>query len=523
VKGSTFRRCGCRDPETGKQYPRGKCPRLLSNKRADRDHGSWWGTFDAPRGPDGKRRQVWLGPFETETEADTELATEISRLGAGGHVRDKKLKVADYLKSWLEGKQRSLKPKTWESYDEAVRLYFVPALGHLRMNDLRDHHVNDLVEAMGQINRPLPDGEKPSDLLKRILAVRADDARRELPPGEIRHKKSTKPLSPARIKRIIAVLDSALNAAVKAKKLDTNPRTHVELPRVKKVRPMVWTKPRVQRWLAKGEVPGPVMVWTPKQTGAFLDFAVEERLYSLYHLTAFRGLRRAEIAGLPWTELDLDEGLLTVSETAPDDAHGDPDDPKSEAGNRTLSLDPATIEVLQAWQHRQERECAAAGDSWIDSGKVFTDPDGNPVRPDWISQRFDALIDKYGAIRKGHAEGKTIERLARRHWVSEATVEVALSEPLPPIRYHDLRHGSATLSLAAGVPMKVVSETLGHSKSGFTSDVYTSVIPEVHQAAAEAMAAIVPRNRSWQQEADEERRGLRRPRPRPGRPNDRSR
>jgi hypothetical protein len=71
--------------------------------------------------------------------------------------------------------------------------------------------------------------------------------------------------------------------------------------------------------------------------------------------------------------------------------------------------------------------------------------------------------------------------------------------------------------------MKVVSETLGHSKSGFTSDVYTSVIPEVHQAAAEAMAAIVPRNRTWQQEADEERRGLRRPRPQPGRPNDRSR
>jgi site-specific recombinase XerC len=59
------------------------------------------------------------------------------------------------------------------------------------------------------------------------------------------------------------------------------------------------------------------MVWTPKQTGAFLDFAMEERLYSLYHLTVFRGLRRAEIAGLPWAELDLDEGLLTVSETGP--------------------------------------------------------------------------------------------------------------------------------------------------------------------------------------------------------------
>lgn len=68
-------------------------------------------------------------------------------------------------------------------------------------------------------------------------------------------------------------------------------------------------------------------------------------------------------------------------------------------------------------------------------------------------------------------------------------------DPLPPIRFHDLRHGAATLSLAAGVDMKVIAEHLGHSKSSFTSDVYTSVIPQVAQAAAEAVAAIVPRNR----------------------------
>jgi len=94
---------------------------------------------------------------------------------------------------------------------------------------------------------------------------------------------------------------------------------------------------------------------------------------------------------------------------------------------------------------------------------------------------------------------------------------VALTEPLPPIRYHDLRHGAATMSLAAGVDMKVVSETLGHAKSSFTSDVYTSVIPEVHQAAAEAVAAIVPRNRAPRGD-DDERRGLRRPPRQPARP-----
>jgi hypothetical protein len=220
MKGQTFRQCGCRNPETGRKYPRGKCPRLTSSKRADRDHGSWWARFDAPRGADRKRRRIWLGPYDTKPEADDAIAQELARLRAGGHVSDKQLKVGEYLTTWIEGKKRSLKPKTWNSYEEAVRLYFIPALGHLRMHDLRDHHISDLVTAMEQINRLLPDGSKPSELLQRLLAVRADDERRELTPGETRHKKSTKPLSPARVKRIMAVLDSALNSAVKGKKLD---------------------------------------------------------------------------------------------------------------------------------------------------------------------------------------------------------------------------------------------------------------------------------------------------------------
>jgi integrase len=516
MKGSTYRTCSCRNPETGRKYPRGQCPRLNSKRREDQGHGAWWGTLDAPRGPDSKRRQIYLGPFEKEAEAEDAVAKEISRLRGGGHETDRQLKVAEYLTIWLDGK-RGLKPDTWNSYEEAVRLYFIPALGHLRMCDLRDHHISDLVSVMGQINRALRNGEKHSELLRRLVEVRADDERRQLPEGEVRHKKSTRPLSPSRIKRIMAVLNSALNAAVRAKKLEVNPAQYVELPRIKKRKPLVWTKPRVERYLATGKVPGPVMVWTPKQTGAFLDFIAEERLYALYHLTAFRGLRRAEDVGLAWTELDLDEALLTVLVTLTDDQYDDPvdddyddpEDPKSDAGSRTMSLDPLTVSVLENWRGHQEQERAEAGASWTDSGKVFTQPDGSPLRPAWISERFDGLIEKYNTIRRGFKDGKTIEQLAKRHRVSKAAVEVALTESLPPIRFHDLRHGAATLSLAAGVEMKVVSEVLGHSKSSFTSDVYTSVIPEVHKAAAEAVAAMVPLSRSTERAS--RRLGLDRP------------
>jgi site-specific recombinase XerC len=149
---------------------------------------------------------------------------------------------------------------------------------------------------------------------------------------------------------------------------------------------------------------------------------------------------------------------------------------------------------MQAWRTQQRKEKLATGSAWADSGLVFTRPDGTPLRPEWISQRFDLLIAQYAAVRqRHHAEGWSIERIARRHRIPETKVRTALDAgPLPPIRFHDLRHGSATLSLAGGVDLKVVSETRGHARSAFTADTCTSVIPELFKAAAEATAAGFP-------------------------------
>ena len=102
---------------------------------------------------------------------------------------------------------------------------------------------------MMKINRPLPDGETPSEMLRRMLDARADDERRSLAPGEKRRKKSTKPLSAARIARAFAVLRAAMNAAVPGK-IMVSPCDGVELPRAPKVRPLAWTA------AARGRVPG---------------------------------------------------------------------------------------------------------------------------------------------------------------------------------------------------------------------------------------------------------------------------
>ena len=189
---------------------------------------------------------------------------------------------------------------------------------------LREQHVLHAHKAMRKLNRQAETGDK-SEMLRRLAAARA--VLPHLPDKRVR----TAPLSETTIQRVTAPLRAALNDC---KALKVNPAAGIEL-RVPKRKPILWTAERVTRWRESGGTwrPGPVMVWTPQQTGEFLDAIEGDRLYPLYSLAAFAGLRRAEVAGLPWSETDLDGGLITVRETRPDD-DADPDDPKSEAGSR---------------------------------------------------------------------------------------------------------------------------------------------------------------------------------------------
>ncbi len=125
-----------------------------------------------------------------------------------------------------------------------------------------------------------------------------------------------------------------------------------------------------------------------------------------------------------------------------------------------VALDSATVEVLKAHRKRQMRERLKWGEAYVETGRVFTQDDGEWLHPTWVTDQF-------------------------QHLATEAE--------LPPIRLHDLRHGAATLALAAGADMKVVQEMLGHSSITITSDTYTSVLPEVPKKAAEDAARLVPR------------------------------
>lgn len=134
--------------------------------------------------------------------------------------------------------------------------------------------------------------------------------------------------------------------------------------------------------------------------------------------------------------------------------------PKSAAGFRTVTLDSETGGALRAQRAQQECRKREWGEAWIESGRLFTQENGAALRPSSVTHQFDKEVAAAG---------------------------------LPPIRFHDLRHVAATLALAAGVDMKVVQEMLGHASLSVTSDLYSLVLPELFEAAAEATAALVPR------------------------------
>jgi integrase len=223
----------------------------------------------------------------------------------------------------------------------------------------------------------------------------------------------------------------------------------VELPSGKAPKPLVWTEERIaawrrsyvthiqemearKRWLSRLEPdkrhgtrfnrldayvgaprPSRVMVWTPELTAKFLKYARLHRLYALYYLIAFRGLRRGESCGLRWADLDLDQGVATIrwqiTQLGPDTREGRP---KSEAGEADVSLDTQTIKQLKAHKARQAAEQLAAGKDWADTGYVFTTENGQPLNPAYVTEQFEYL---------------------------------AMCAALPPIRLHDLRHGAASI------------------------------------------------------------------------------
>ena len=197
--------------------------------------------------------------------------------------------------------------------------------------------------------------------------------------------------------------------------------------------------------------------WTADELRTFLDAQVDHRHYAAWYVAATTGMRRGEILGLLWRDVDLDRRRLAVRRSLVSVGYElRESDTKTERSQRVLDLDDRTIAVLRA--HRQQQAKVARTLRVEAPDAVFTKPDGSPIHPDLFTQAFGQRVRSAG---------------------------------VPRIRLHDLRHTHATLLLQAGVSPKVVSERLGHATVAFTMQVYAHVIPGMQAGAAAAFGELV--------------------------------
>jgi integrase len=179
-------------------------------------------------------------------------------------------------------------------------------------------------------------------------------------------------------------------------------------------------------------------------------------LADVWRLAIYTGMRRGELLALKWSDLDLDSGALFVQRAlsrgmTPRLEEGEP---KSRSGRRRIALSASVVESLKRHRVRQFEHRLATGDAYEDRGSVFANETGGHLHPNVLYRRYSALIAR---------------------------------ADVPVIRFHDLRHTSATLLLAEGVHGKIVQERLGHATIAMTLDLYSHVTADMQKEAADRL------------------------------------
>jgi integrase len=512
-----YKRCKCRD--AGGRELGAACPRLRrKDKSWNPNHGTWYGKTDIPAA-EGERKDLRAGGFATQDDMRDWFTAAIALLSipekgadgqeARGEIADlirasrkagsslpdaddirrrhahgaafQPGSTGDYLLGWLARHQEAgdWSPATLLSYERDVNRLFLPAFGKVPLDKLAATHILKMLARV-------------DDEAERIRAARAS-----ADPGIRRSVIGLRPPGPSTKARHLAVIRSALGEAASVtsgghRLLTVNVAAGIRLGRAgkgrakapRRARAVLWTAERERKWRAGLECrcegldsdarfrawrntaarPSNVMVWKPAHLAAFLDHpdVQADRMYPLLEVTAYCGLRRGEGCGLRWEDMDWDASAFMIGTTIVQIGYRAlvQDSAKTEGSEDWVAAAAEVTVTLRAWRKRQSEERLAWGEAWNDTGFMFTREDGTPYHPAQVTARF--------------------ERLARQ-------------AGLPPIRLHDLRHGAATMALAAGKDIKLVSAMLRHSSVKITSDIYATVLPELAAEVSSAVASMIPR------------------------------
>lgn len=251
-------------------------------------------------------------------------------------------------------------------------------------------------------------------------------------------------LSPRTVQLTHAVLHRALQDAVIDGLLTENPADLASPPR---------------RDPHATQLDDDLQVWTADQVARFLEVVDDHPLRGVWHTAVGTGARRGEVLGLRWQDIDLDAGSLCIRRSLTSVDGVTRLLATKTSRTRTLSIGTSVVVALRRERHEQQDRRAASGTAWRDQwGLVFTTADGGPIDPMQVTNEFRRLVR---------------------------------SSDLPVIRLHDLRHTHASLLLAQGAPIKLVSDRLGHATISMTMDVYAHLLPAMDRDAIALLDASI--------------------------------
>ena len=373
------------------------------SKRKD---GKWCAAITTGADEDGKqKRKFYYG--KTRQEVAEKLNQAVHDISKGTFTPTNKIKVSEWLQTWLfDYKKSSVRPSTFGNYEMFIRVHLTPAIGGLLLKDLAPQHLQRLFN-------------------EKLVSGKVD---------------GSGGLSAASVRYMYVVIHEALDQALINSLVTRNVSNATKLPQIKKTK---------------------VEVFTVESQMKFLAILAGERLKAAFILALGTGVREGELLALPWMDVDLKAGTISIEQTVRRCKTFDEDSltktelifgpVKTDAGYRSIPLPAGVLRELKAHKKRQLTEKLAAGELWEESGLVFTTELGKVVEPRNFLRRYYQLLEKAKLEHlKFHAAG---------------------------------RHTFATRLLEANEHPKVVQELLGHAKFAVTLDLYSHVLPETKQAA----------------------------------------
>ncbi len=407
-------------------------------------------SFNDPATGEGKRKN-FSGKSKTEVLAKMRENQHLK--DTGRLITPKKMTLSDWLDTWLSDyKKGELKASTYDSYHRLIETHIKTRLGGTQLTKLTTNMIQKFYKERLENGRKLAKTETAEDGTKVTKMITLDDG------SQIADRR----LSTRTIKYLHTILQEALDQAVKENLIYNNPATNTTQPQ---------------------QVKKEIQPLNTEQVQDFLESIKDDWLYPLFLTELGTGLRRGELLGLKWEDINLDKGTAIIKRSLLD-IKGKPflqEDVKTKTSKRTVTFPAEVLNELKKLKKQQEQEKSVEikkqgniltivrpdePDKAKESPKkefVFCWPNGHPVAPNYCYNHFKALLR---------------------------------DASLPSVRFHDLRHSFATMLLERGVDIGTISKLLGHQSISITMDIYAHLTDKMQEQAAQTMNDILTKKRN---------------------------